>query len=168
MNRKQLQSKLASMNIQRNIGYTNATTLEELKRDVWNACKKQGFEFVRLEVAATSKYDGTSDVRIYCKHPNPSARQQKGEFLVSGGTARPAKRGILKGSIVPCEIYACDLISLKQLHEARKKWSTEFINAIKTVETKYPTLGDQDREEWKRRVDALCSPENPRRHDSRK
>lgn len=167
MNRKQLNRRLASLNIQRNIGYTYSETLQDLKRDVWNACKKQGFEFVRLECAKTQR-DGSSVVRIYCKHPNPSSRQQKGEFLVCGGTARPAKRGILKGSIVPCEIYACDLISLKQLHEARKKWSTEFINAIKTVETKYPTLGDQDREEWKRRVDELCSPENPRRHDSRK
>ena len=121
---------------------------------------------MRLECAKTQN-DGSSVVRIYCKHSNPSARHQKDAFLVSGCTAGIAERGIQKGSHTYGIIYSCDLISQKQQRENKQKWSAEFINAIKTVETKYPTLGDQDREEWKRRVDALCSPENPRRHDSK-
>lgn len=163
MNKKQLNRKLKSINIQRDIGYTYSTTLEELKRDVWNACKKNGFEFVRAEYAKTMN-NGSSSVRIICRKPNPSSKQRKGEFLVSGCTAGIAKRGILKGQKTYGIIYSCDMLSAHEINQNRKRYSEEFINAIKTIETKYPTLGAEDREEWKRSVDALCSIDNPRRH----
>jgi len=163
MNRKQLNRKLKSINIQRDIAYTYSTTLEELKRDVWNACKKNGFEFVRAEYAKTMN-DGSSSVRIICRKPNPSSKQRKGEFLVAGCTAGIAKRGILKGQKTYGIIYSCDMLSAHEINQNRKRYSEEFINAIKTIETKYPTLGAEDRDEWKRSVDALCSIDNPRRH----
>ena len=146
MNRKTLKRKLASMNIQRTIAWTKVETFQELKKAVWEACKKEGFEFVR--VGHLSEKNLT--VAIYCKN----GKQRKGEFLVRGWCAKDGKLG---------EIYACDLVSDQERRQLKQKYSKEHINALMTVETQSPGLSSIDREEWQKRVNALMSHDNPYR-----